>query len=212
MVRLHEKSESEAVEGLKRAAIKLFADRGVDGVTVREIAAAAGQRNHGAVGYHFGSKGDLIRSLVVDGARLINDRRNQMLDAMEASGEPVGLEDVIGVMVFPSIDITPEGEEECFNRFIVLLAMTHRAQLLDTLGGQWNSGFKRCLEHLRRFMAHLPRSKQTERMVFLESYLGSVLAAREARLADTSRAHPTWSKPATLDHLVSTMAAIVRAP
>ncbi|OZB15669.1 MAG: TetR family transcriptional regulator, partial [Hyphomonas sp. 34-62-18] len=45
MVRLHEKTESDAVDALKRAAMKLFAERGVDGVTVREIAAAAGQRN-----------------------------------------------------------------------------------------------------------------------------------------------------------------------
>lgn len=212
MVRLHEKTESEAVEALKRAAIKLFAERGVDGVTVREIAAAAGQRNHGAVGYHFGSKADLIRTLIVDGARLINERRNERLDALLASGAPAGLEDILGIMVYPSIDIAAEGEEECYNRFVVLYSMTHRAEFLDTLGGRWNSGFKRCLDHLRGYMTHLPRAKQTERIVFLESYLGSVLAAREARLADTSRAHPTWSRPATMEHLVATMAAIVRAP
>lgn len=212
MVRLHEKSESDAVEALKRAAMKLFAERGVDGVTVREIAAAAGQRNHGAVGYHFGSKADLIRALIVDGARLINDRRNAALDALEASAAPLALEDVVGILVYPSVDITAEGEEECYNRFIVLFSMTHRDLFLEVLGGRWNTGFKRCMDHLRSFMGHLPRARQTERIVFLESYLGSVLAAREARLADTSRAHPTWSRPATLQHLVGTMVAIVRAP
>lgn len=212
MVRLHEKTESDAVDALKRAAMKLFAERGVDGVTVREIAAAAGQRNHGAVGYHFGSKAELIRALTVDGARLINDRRNAALDALEASGKALTLEEVIGIMVYPSVDLTPEGEEECYNRFIVLFSMTHRELFMDALGGRWNTGFKRCLEHLRGFMGHLPRAKQTERIVFLESCLGSVLAAREARLADTSRAHPTWSRPAILEHLVGTMAAMVRAP
>lgn len=212
MVRLHEKTESDAVDALKRAAMKLFAERGVDGVTVREIAAAAGQRNHGAVGYHFGSKADLIRTLIVDGAKLINDRRHAALDALEASGEPLTLEDVVGIMVYPSVDITPDGEEECYNRFIVLFSMTHRALFMEALGGQWNTGFKRCLDHLRAFMGHVPRARQTERIVFLESYLGSVLAAREARLADTSRAHPTWSRPAMLAHLVGTMVAIVRAP
>lgn len=211
MVRLHEKTESDAVEALKRAAMKLFAERGVDGVTVREIAAAAGQRNHGAVGYHFGSKADLIRALIVDGAKLINDRRNAALDALMASGTPLTLEDVVGILVYPSVDITPEGEEECYNRFVVLFSMTHRALFMEALGGQWNSGFKRCLDLLRGFMGHLPRARQTERIVFLESYLGSVLAAREARLADTSRSHPTWSRPAMLAHLVGTMAAIVRA-
>ncbi|MBY9066771.1 TetR/AcrR family transcriptional regulator [Hyphomonas sp. WL0036] len=212
MVRLHEKSESEAADALKRAALKLFAERGVDGVTVREIAAAAGQRNHGAVGYHFGSKAEMIRTLVVDGAQLINERRITMLNEMEASGRAISLEDVLGVMVYPSIDVAPQYEEECFNRFIVLFSMTHRALFLEILGGRWNSGFQRCLEYLRGFMGHLPKATQTERIIFIESYLGSVLAAREARLADTSRVQRTWARPATLDHLVATMAAIVRAP
>jgi len=41
--------ESSATAALKRAAMRLFAARGTDGVTVREIARAAGQLNHGAV-------------------------------------------------------------------------------------------------------------------------------------------------------------------
>lgn len=212
MVRLNDKTESEAVEALKRAALRLFAERGVDGVTVREIAAAAGQRNHGAVGYHFGSKAELIAALVIDGASLIDARRNAMLDEMEAASDPVRLEDVLGVMVYPSVDLTPEGEEECFNRFIVMYSMTHRTQLLETLGGKWNRGFHRCLDHLRSFMQHLPRGRQSERMVFLESYLGAVLSKREARLGDPGRAAGSWSRPALLAHLVETMAAIVRAP
>lgn len=212
MVRLQEKSESEAVDALKRAALKLFAERGVDGVTVREIAAAAGQKNHGAVGYHFGSKADLIRSLVVDGARLIDDRRNNALDALEQSGEPLKLEDIVGLLVYPSIDLAPPGVEECFNRFVVLFAMTHRNRFMETLEGRWNTGFQRCIALLRNWMTHLSKSEQTERIVFIESYLGAVLSARETRLADSSRAHSTWSKPDVLDHFISTIVAIVTAP
>jgi AcrR family transcriptional regulator len=212
MVRLHEKTESEAADALKRAAMKLFAEHGVDGVTVREIAAAAGQKNHGAVGYHFGSKAELIRALVVDGAQLIDARRNVALDKLEAASKRVALDDVIKVLIYPSIDLATAGEEECYNRFIVLLAMTHRDQFMAALDGRWNAGFHRCIEHLRHWMRHLPRSKQTERIVFIESMLGSVLAAREARLADSTRAHPTWSTRATLEHFAATIAAIVRAP
>jgi len=212
MVRLHEKTESDAVDALKLAAIKLFAERGVDGVTVREIAAAAGQKNHGAVGYHFGSKANLIRTLVVDGARLIDERRNAALDALEAYGMPVPLREVVSLLVYPSLDLAPEGEEECYNRFIVLFAMTHRDLFLEALDGRWNRGFQRCIAHLRKAMQALPRNKQTERIVFIESSLGAVLAAREQRLADASRAHPTWSTPSALEHYIDTLVAIVKAP
>lgn len=212
MVRLHDKTESDAVGALKQAAMKLFAERGVDGVTVREIASAAGQKNHGAVGYHFGSKAELIRALVVDGARLIDARRHAELARIEAdSGDPA-LEDVVRILVYPSIGLAEPGEEECYNRFVVLFAMTHRGLFMDALAGQWNTGFQACIKLLRTRMSHLPPRLQTERIVFIESYLGAVLAARETRLADDSRAHSIWSTTEVLDHFIHTICAIVKAP
>ena len=60
-------------EGLKSAARKLFAERGFDGVTVRDIIQAAGQRNGASLYYHFRTKEALVLELVVDGAKLIDD-------------------------------------------------------------------------------------------------------------------------------------------
>ncbi len=212
MVRLQEKNESDSVDALKRAALKLFAERGVDGVTVREIAAAAGQKNHGAVGYHFGSKAELIRILVVDGASLIDARRNEALDALDAMGRPAELEEIIRVLVYPSIGLAPRGEVECYNRFVVLFSMAHRDLFMDALEDRWNTGYKRCVDMLRGWMGHLSKREQTERIVFVEAYLGGVLSARETRLADTTRPHSTWSNSRVLDHFVQTIAAIVAGP
>jgi AcrR family transcriptional regulator len=212
MVRLQEKNESDAVDALKRAALKLFAERGVDGVTVREIAAAAGQKNHGAVGYHFGSKAELIRILVVDGASLIDERRNKALDVLLAKEGPSELDEVIRILVYPSIGLAPRGETECYNRFVVLFSMAHRDLFMNALEDRWNTGYKRCVELLRGWMAHISEREQTERIVFIEAYLGGVLAARETRLADSTRTHTTWSSSHVLEHFVQTIAAIVRAP
>ena len=60
MTRLSSKVPSPSVERLKGEAQRLFANRGIDGVTVRDIAKAAGQKNPAAVGYHFGSKEALM--------------------------------------------------------------------------------------------------------------------------------------------------------
>jgi AcrR family transcriptional regulator len=46
------------------AAEWLFAEHGITSVSNRQIGAAAGQGNTSAVGYHFGSKGELIRALI----------------------------------------------------------------------------------------------------------------------------------------------------
>jgi AcrR family transcriptional regulator len=49
---------------LMRAAEQLFAQQGVDRVSLREIAIAAGQRNVSATTYHFGSKRELIEAIL----------------------------------------------------------------------------------------------------------------------------------------------------
>ena len=49
---------------LMRAAEQLFSQQGVDRVSLREIAIAAGQRNVSAATYHFGSKRELIEAIL----------------------------------------------------------------------------------------------------------------------------------------------------
>uniref|UniRef100_UPI0010418D0F TetR/AcrR family transcriptional regulator n=1 Tax=Actinomadura fibrosa TaxID=111802 RepID=UPI0010418D0F len=50
-------------ERLLDAAERLYAERGIDGVSLREIVQAAGARNATAVQYHFGDRGGVIRAI-----------------------------------------------------------------------------------------------------------------------------------------------------
>lgn len=214
MVRLHiarrdEQPRSAAAEQIKAIALRLFAERGVDGVTVREIATAAGQKNHGAVGYYFSSKELLVRELVLDGAIEIDRRRNAELDAIEATGGPRTVRDVVDVLIFPA---TAEPNDEYYIRFIVMLTMTHRDLMMDALENRWNSGYRRCLDHLRALMPAMPRLLQNQRFVFMGAYLGSVLAARQQALADHSRAHPIWSAAFSLEHFAQSLTLVLEAP
>lgn len=211
MSRLDAKPQTDAARRLKQVACRLFAERGVDGVTVREIAEAAGQKNHAAVGYHFGSKEALIRELVVDGAAHIDERRNAALDRLEAEGGPQSVRDIAEVMIATSVGLEGTGLEDSYNRFVVLLGMSHPRTFMAALDGRWNSGYQRCLEHLRRLMPDMPTAMKNERLVFLGAYLGSVLAGREAALADRTREHPTWGSDQTLSHFATTMAAMLEA-
>ena len=79
---------------MKAAAQLLFARYGVDAVTVQQIVTAAGQRNNAALHYHFGYKDELIRQLVVDGAKVLDQRRREMLKALGASGRPATVRDI----------------------------------------------------------------------------------------------------------------------
>ena len=109
MTRLSSKVPSLSVERLKGEAQRLFANRGIDGVTVRDIAKAAGQKNPAAVGYHFGSKEALIRELIVDGAKVIDARRNAQLDALEADGGPTRISQIVDILIYPSVNLAADG-------------------------------------------------------------------------------------------------------
>lgn len=206
------KVRSDAAEHLKAVALRLFAERGIDGVTVRQIAEAAGQKNHAVVGYYFGSKEALVRELIVDGARAIDIRRNAWLDSCEAKGGPHTVAEVIEGMIETSLDPDASPGDESFNRFFTLLGLSHRAFFMEALEGRWNTGYQRCLEHLRRLMPEMPAAKKNERFVFLGSTLGAVLASRESELSDKSRPHRMWQSSATLNHAAKVIAAMIEAP
>ena len=202
-------ARSEAAEHLKAVALKLFAERGIDGVTVRQIAEAAGQKNHAAVGYHFGSKEELVRELIVDGARLIDVQRNRWLDAAEAYGGPHTVLEAVEGLVRTSLNPDPPEWGECYNRFVVMLGLTHRALFMAALEGRWNSGYQRCLEHIRRLMPDLPRKRVNQRLLFMGAALGGILAGREGELADRSRPHPMWSSDSTLTEISRSLAGML---
>jgi len=201
---------SDAAEHIKAMALKLFAERGVDGVTVRQIAEAAGQKNHAAVTYYFGSKEALVRAVIVDGARAIDERRNRWLDEAERGGGPHSVVEVIEGLVRTSVAPNPPPGDECYNRFIVVLGIANRPLLQDALADRWNAGYQRALGHIRRLMPDVPVQEVNRRLVFMGAAIGGILAAREGELADTSRPHPTWSADETLSSVAAAVAAMVQ--
>lgn len=201
-----------AATAVKRAALRLFSERGVDGVTVREIAELAGQKNHGSVAYYFGSKEALVRAIVEDGAQIIDERRNAMLDELEANGREPNIREVIDAIIYPSVDVAGEGDEDCYLRFTQILHLTHQELFESAVGNRFNTGYQRCLVLLRKLMPPMPREVATQRLIFIGVYIAQILAARLTAMADKSRPHTIWPSQRTLAHLSQTATALALAP
>ena len=78
---------TSAAAALIRSAETLFAERGSDRVSVREIVFASGVTNVSAVNYYFGGRRGLVRAVLAKHDAAVDVHRHQMLDAVEASGD-----------------------------------------------------------------------------------------------------------------------------
>jgi len=78
---------SEVPEALIRAAERLFAERGSDQVSLRDITSAAGATNASAIQYYFGDRRGLVRAVLAKHEVAIEQRRHELLDDYEARGE-----------------------------------------------------------------------------------------------------------------------------
>jgi AcrR family transcriptional regulator len=85
------------------AAEKLFARGGIEGVSLREIAAAAGQGNHHAVQYHFGSREGLVQAVFAYRMQQMEDRRAEMLAAAEAAGTLLDARTIVEIIFLPQL-------------------------------------------------------------------------------------------------------------
>jgi len=99
------RGESDRVLATQKAILdtaeRLFAEHGVYAVSNRQIGEAAGQGNTAVVGYHFGSKTDLIRALVRRFTLDVEQSRQQLLERI---GDSTDLRDWVGCVVHPYTD------------------------------------------------------------------------------------------------------------
>ncbi|MEU5883429.1 helix-turn-helix domain-containing protein [Spirillospora sp. NPDC047279] len=90
---------SDTKDRLVEAALRLYAERGLDAVSLREINQAAGARNATAVQYHFADRAGIIKAIFARHVPEVDARRHALLDVHEASGG--GVRDLAAALVRP---------------------------------------------------------------------------------------------------------------
>jgi AcrR family transcriptional regulator len=193
---------------LKAAAQRLFATRGIDGVTVRDLIAAAGQRNNASLSYHFGTKEDLARELIIDGAKILDDRRRAMLAALEGAGRELTVREVLDVLCVPVVELSEEPSQASYTQMIANLELNDRAFVRDTLGDTWNFGYRRCVEHLLGLIPDVPRPILEQRISLAVIYMNAVAAAREQSLGAPGESR-LWSTPYAMANVLDTIQAML---
>ena len=131
------------------AAERLFADHGIDGVSLVEVGRAAGQRNRSAVQYHFRDKQGLVHAILDKHTPGIERDRHAMLDEVEAGGS-LDLRQLVEALVLPVARklADPDGGE-AYVRLNAELVAHPRHPLLSLSAERGN----RASDRLRRLTA-----------------------------------------------------------
>ncbi len=141
------------------AAERLFAENGIDAVSLRTIISEAGV-NLAAIHYHYGSKDLLIKEVFGRRIRPVNRQRLMLLDECEArAGQgPLPIEDVLRAFFSPAIRLSHDKERghifmRLCGRFWSEVSVKMQAEFDDLFRevlGRFLAAFHRALPHLSR--------------------------------------------------------------
>jgi AcrR family transcriptional regulator len=200
-------------EKIKDVAQQMIAKHGVDGISIRDIIIAAGQRNMASLYYYFRSKEELIRELMVDAADLMEGVRADYLARLEEIGEPLTVRQIAHVLISGAkLEPTRGGRQATFMRFVTTVAHTHRHLFLEAMGNPHNKTYQRLLDLLRRQLQHVPLVVLNQRLLFFTTCCTSLLMAREEALSSEGHSRDYWSQPGIYQNMLDFMCAGLSAP
>lgn len=195
------------------AAERLFAEHGVYAVSNRQVGEAAGQGNNTAVGYHFGTKADLVRAIARRHSAPIEEIRQARLAEI---GDSDDIRDWIGCLVWPVADhLAAVGSPTWFARFAAQIMTDPTLRPIMTEESQSSPSLMRIVGNLHRCLPELPAEVKAERGDMARQLLVHVLAERERALAEgTPTPRATWHDAAAglIDGLVGLWTAPVTGP
>ncbi|MEV0907024.1 TetR/AcrR family transcriptional regulator [Streptomyces hokutonensis] len=196
-------------ELIRSTAERLFAERGVYAVSNRQISEAAGQGNTAVVGYHFGTKTDLVRAIARHHAERIERVSRRLL---AETGDSTDLQDWVACLARPTPEYLAEsGSPTWYARFcaqVMADPALHEILVAETLDlPVW----RQILDGLHRCLPDLPAEVRAERTSMTRNVILYTCAERERALAlNTPTPRASWLDAA--DGLVDAIVGLWTAP
>lgn len=199
-------------EAIVEAAVALFAERGVDGVSLGDIHRASGHRNRSATSYHFGGKDALIRALIADVLEDHDRLRVERFGALDASGEPPTLRDVLEVGLAPMLEDLAVRRTRLRLRMMANLVTDERYMGMTQELMRSLPGLGRSTMLIAGHLTSLPEALRDERIVLATTF-GLGAFAAQARLMDSTMPSRNPLDAAAFGaHVVVLLEALLTAP
>ncbi|WP_091945230.1 TetR/AcrR family transcriptional regulator [Trujillonella endophytica] len=165
-------------EQLVRVGERLFAQHGLDGVSLRQIGVAAGNANNSAVQYHFGSKDQLVRAIFEYRLPRLHARRALLIEQA-----PPG--DLRAWVECQARSVLEQGEldDSHYAGFLTVLHHYGRSDVFEPLPEPFAGNSRAYFDHLRSLLPHLPEPLRGHRVSRAMNLVVHTAADRERRRA-----------------------------
>jgi AcrR family transcriptional regulator len=191
---------------------RLFAERDIGGVSLREIGAQAGQRNTAAARYHFGTKQGLIDAIFQHRMSPINRRRLEMLAGFDRDGSGHELRSLAAAYLYPLSEMLGEaGRPSWYLRFCTHAAYVEGTAPTDLGRQEWTRGVLIVKSRFLQVLDGLPDELAADRWSLFAGYMTHALADREL-IIQQGRAELLSDRTIFLAGLVDTAVALALAP
>lgn len=147
------------------AAEVIFARDGIEGASLREIAVQAGQRNHNAVQYHFGSRDALVQAVFDYRMDQMEAARGVMLEAARLEGKIGELRTLVEIIFLPQIELIDAFGDHSYAAFLNAYLLRYQGRRFGQFGESVAPNLAEALQLLRSLLVELPEPVAQRRLV-----------------------------------------------
>jgi AcrR family transcriptional regulator len=192
------------------AAERLFAFHGLDGVSLRQINSAAGQRNTSGLQYHFGSKEALVKAVFMHRLPGIDQRRAAMIAEIKAKNLTGDLPAVVEAMFMPlAEELDLGGNDKAYVRFLAQFYSHPTIRKAEVTSAEYEEAYRLAFAILSK---KLPAPIVTQRLAMITGHVIHALSDLEARIATRQAAASKAKVRFFLCNLLDTVVGALSAP
>jgi AcrR family transcriptional regulator len=203
-------------EALLSTAERLYAERGLDAVSLREITRDAGQKNSTALQYHFTNKEAVVSSII---NRRMNDgdaRRLEFLHDLEIRGKLDDIRSLAAALVEPiAVGIKSPKRwpgERAWVRFLSEVQRRPEFDLVKLSKTMSDLGLRRVYTLLGKQLRHVPDVVLRQRFLIAMSQVVHGLAEIDQLQVRRGRSRQRFDVERAIENLIDMTAGALSAP
>ncbi|WP_219893475.1 TetR/AcrR family transcriptional regulator [Aquisediminimonas profunda] len=199
-------ADSDPKTALILAAEIAFARDGIEGASLREIAARSGQRNHHAVQYHFGTREALVQAVFDYRMDQMEAARAAMLRAARETGRIDTTRAIVEAIFLPQIALIDEFGDHSYAAFLNQYLLRYQGKRFGEFGERRAQHLDEILHLLRMRMPDLPDPAAQRRLITACFMFLNILNIH-LRASDSAEENFEVAVNDTIDQIVLTMEA-----